>query len=142
MKVCSIEGCGAKHQGKGLCVKHYGIKYRKEHKAEKAEYFSKRYCQDKQYYDDYYQKNKDRSRNSSLVRAYNLTLEQYDAMFAEQEGKCYLCGLAKRLAVDHNHTTGKVRRLLCSECNTGLGKFNDDPALLQKALDYLEIHLI
>lgn len=61
-------------------------------------------------------------------------------MLEEQDGKCYLCGGIdfRNLAVDHNHKTGKVRRLLCSSCNTGLGKFKDDPDLLTKAAVYLK----
>ena len=47
------------------------------------------------------------------------------------------CGSGRRLAVDHNHTTGKVRGLLCSNCNTLLGKAKDNVNILQAAIDYL-----
>ena len=48
---------------------------------------------------------------------------------------CRICG-----AVDHNHTTGQVRELLCENCNRGLGIFKDDPNLLHSAINYLQKH--
>lgn len=71
---------------------------------------------------------------------YGLTPEKVEEMAA---GGCGICGTTdwpgrhSRPHVDHNHSTGAVRGILCSECNTGLGKFRDDPAMLQKAIDYL-----
>ncbi len=68
-------------------------------------------------------------------------------MCAAQKGLCAICGKpetlvvrgkVRRLAVDHDHLTGRVRRLLCLGCNTGIGKFQHDPALLRAAADYLE----
>jgi hypothetical protein len=79
-----------------------------------------------------------------LKRKYDLSLEGYFALLEEQEGKCAICGNIfcdsneRRLCVDHNHETGKVRGLLCFNCNTGLGKFNDDLGLLKKTIVYLE----
>jgi hypothetical protein len=46
----------------------------------------------------------------------------------------------KRLAVDHDHNTGKIRALLCDRCNRGIGYFNEDPALIRESADYLEWH--
>ena len=63
-------------------------------------------------------------------------------MFDKQGGVCeickQMCPTGKRLAVDHCHKTNNVRGLLCSECNTGLGKFRDNTELLLKAINYLE----
>lgn len=84
------------------------------------------------------------SRNFRLKKEYGITLAEYEAMLTEQGGVCFICGKSESdwgsLAVDHCHKTGKIRKLLCFSCNTSIGKFNDDPALLRKAADYLEAH--
>jgi hypothetical protein len=74
------------------------------------------------------------------VRRYGLTVADYDALLTEQNGACAICHrppIGKRLAVDHCHTTGKVRGLLCSPCNVSLGQFDDDPRRLLEAAKYL-----
>ncbi len=63
-------------------------------------------------------------RKCKLKKNFGITLEDYDRMFAEQKGLCKICGgdtPNKRLAIDHDHKTGKVRGLLCLRCNTKLG---------------------
>ena len=67
-------------------------------------------------------------------------------MFAIQRGCCAICGTHQsemkiRLSVDHDHTTGKIRSLLCKSCNIGLGEFKDRVELLKKAISYLESHV-
>lgn len=77
---------------------------------------------------------------------YNLTEEQYVGMLAAQGDACAICkdpewpGGRKSGSphVDHDHTTGEVRGLLCGRCNTGIGQLGDDPARLRAAADYLE----
>lgn len=85
-----------------------------------------------------------KERSNNLKRMFGMSLEQYDNKLQKQEGVCAICkGLCKsgkRLAVDHNHTTGKIRDLLCGNCNGGLGKFQDNPELLLKAAEYLKEH--
>jgi hypothetical protein len=49
-----------------------------------------------------------------------------------------ICGDSKHLGIDHDHGTGKVRGLLCRDCNQGIGRFHDNPAILRKAADYIE----
>lgn len=78
---------------------------------------------------------------------YGLTEEQYQALLRAQKERCAICGTDKqfrrqednrRLAVDHCHTTGKIRGLLCASCNRGLGYFADNPVFLRAAAKYLD----
>lgn len=80
-------------------------------------------------------------RRGWLWRKYGLTPEDFDAMVARQDGLCALCRRrpTERLNVDHSHDTEMLRLLLCRTCNTGLGCFGDDPALMRDGADYLEI---
>lgn len=76
-----------------------------------------------------------------LKKLYGISLEQYQEMYDAQEGKCKICSRwFETLHVDHDHSTGKIRSLLCNNHNTGLGLFQEDPALLQEAVSYLESH--
>jgi hypothetical protein len=86
-----------------------------------------------------------------LRRLYGLTVEQYEAMLAAQDGRCVICGdppdpngikAASRLHVDHDHTTGRNRDLLCCRCNQGIGYFKDDPGLFRAAAAYIERHRV
>lgn len=80
---------------------------------------------------------------SKLRLGYNLTVEDYNVMLAKQKGVCAICETPcptkRSLAVDHDHKTGLVRGLLCTNCNNGLGRFKDDKKLLTKALKYLAV---
>lgn len=74
-----------------------------------------------------------------LRTEYGITLVQYERLFEKQSGGCAICGRnQKRLCVDHDHISGRVRGLLCNSCNNGLGRFKDNPKSLRKAADYLE----
>lgn len=85
-----------------------------------------------------------RERAGHLMRKYGMTIEQYDAMLAAQGGGCFICGRPPRedisLHVDHDHSTGKVRGILCFCCNNALADFQDDPTLLRKAACYVTTH--
>lgn len=81
------------------------------------------------------------SRTYHLKRRYGITAEDADAMLQEQGGVCAICRVAPAAHVDHDHSTGKVRALLCFNCNGGLGQFRDDPAVLQAAVFYVQHHM-
>jgi hypothetical protein len=80
-------------------------------------------------------------RRQSLKYNFGITLEEYDALFDSQDGKCAICLLppsGRQLAVDHDHKTGKIRGLLCTKCNVALGLLNDDIGRLFLAIEYLK----
>lgn len=54
-----------------------------------------------------------------------------------QDGRCWICQHKEPLVIDHNHSNGKVRGLLCSECNSGLGLFYDSESFLKRAIEYV-----
>lgn len=87
------------------------------------------------------EKIKKHMRKHDLKRHYGVTPEQYEQMYSAQGGLCLICGGASKpgtcLCIDHDHNSGKVRGLLCSECNTMLGKAKDSVVLLHRAIRYL-----
>lgn len=86
---------------------------------------------------------KEHTRRGNLKSRFGITVEEYTSMFNSQQGCCSICNkhqsdFRRNFAVDHCHITGKVRGLLCVNCNTAIGKLNDNPELLRSALSYLE----
>ena len=90
------------------------------------------------------EKSKITVKNATLKAKYGITLEKYYEMLEEQNGGCKVCNsapLRQRLHVDHCHTTGKVRGLLCQACNVSIGKMKESPMLLRKLANYIEENL-
>jgi Recombination endonuclease VII len=81
-----------------------------------------------------------RERAWNLKRNYGITVAQYDAMFTAQGGVCAICAesVEGSLHVDHDHTTDAVRGLLCGNCNTAIGLFQEDAARMAAGAAYLE----
>ena len=84
-------------------------------------------------------------RDYLLKKKYGITSEEYDRMLTEQNYSCYICHkhedkLDRSLAVDHCHETGKVRGLLCGNCNRFLGQINDNIDTASRLLEYLKKH--
>ncbi len=91
----------------------------------------------------------DYMRRRRLDYNYGMTLEHFREMSKAQDDKCYLCKEPNKpnrlrphtdLVVDHDHKTGKIRKLLCDRCNRGIGQFNDNIELMYLAIDYLKEH--
>jgi len=71
---------------------------------------------------------------------YGVTLEEYRELYDKQTGQCAICGISvpfPKLSVDHNHESGKIRGLLCQNCNAGIGMLGDAPERLTRAAQYL-----
>lgn len=86
-----------------------------------------------------------KTQNFWLKHRYGITLEKYEEMYRQQDGKCAICNRedagrnnSNVFCVDHCHETGVVRGLLCMPCNSALGQLKDDVNLLKKAINYLE----
>lgn len=91
------------------------------------------------------------NKRAQLKKKYGMTPEQFEEMLREQNGRCSICSVevkaniayapgvsrATMACVDHCHTTGRIRSILCNKCNRGIGMFGDDTGLLEKAIAYL-----
>jgi hypothetical protein len=90
-------------------------------------------------------------RATKMKRNFGISIEEYEALYQRANGCCEICGvavpshldndakkLAAKVAIDHDHTTGRVRGLLCGPCNCSIGYMLDDPTRLRAAADYLE----
>jgi len=77
------------------------------------------------------------NRKSHLKRKYGMTLEAFEAMLASQGGGCAICGRPDADNVDHDHKTGRVRGILCFNCNIAIGQVEDDEDRLAAAMAYL-----
>jgi hypothetical protein len=83
---------------------------------------------------------KDKWSFDKRVRRHGITKEEFWNMYESQEGKCAICLqdiAAENSAIDHNHTTGKIRGILCKSCNRGIGLLKDSHEVLSRASDYL-----
>lgn len=90
-----------------------------------------------------YIKRKQKLEDVRLFKTYGLTPDKWKGLYEEQNGLCKICNvpqekLTRKFHVDHCHSTGKIRGLLCGSCNQGLGYYKEDIQLFQKAIDYLK----
>lgn len=114
--------------------REYCRKWRKKHKS-KVKKYNKKWKQNNPDWQD-------QAYFNAIKRKYGITKEAYLRMAENQGNKCKICGEpdTRRLHLDHNHSTGQVRDLLCNECNLGIGYFKDNTALLLKVIEYLDRH--
>lgn len=112
-------------------VLSYGKEYRKRN-PEKRKALNRKYIES------------GRKRELRRLNVYGVTPEMFQDMLSSQSFECPICKRAllgdKDTNIDHCHTTGKVRGLLCDDCNLGLGKFHDDVTALRNAAEYLSKH--
>jgi len=100
----------------------------------------------REYQANYRKTNAQKLRDKERKRKFGISSEKYSELLENQNGVCAICGnpetatrlgVVKALSVDHCHSTGRIRGLLCSDCNTGIGKLKDDVTILQNAIRYL-----
>lgn len=115
-------------------------------KASKARWLAENPGKPAEYTKAYKERNVEKTRayekKRGWLRRYGLTPEKYEEMLLEQQGCCKICKrhgdeFKKGLCIDHAHDSGKVRGLLCTNCNTALGLLKENKDLFQKAVEYL-----
>lgn len=102
-----------------------------------------------EYVKEYRRLNPNKAKEHDLKKSFGITYEQFSDMKALQNSVCAICkkperavykGVVRNLAVDHDHQTGKIRGLLCTQCNQGIGSLQHDVELFKVAIVYLEKH--
>lgn len=82
-----------------------------------------------------------KNQENANLKKYGLTKSEYNQMLNNQHGTCYICNrppTSRKLHVDHDHKTQKIRALLCHGCNTSLGAVNEDITILINMIEYLK----
>lgn len=130
---CELEFCDKPAVSKNLCSSHYAqvFVYKLEPREIGKEICNAPWC------DAEYKTGDGRKlcRKCSMRRAtYDISIDEYINL----KQSCEVCNGTYRMAIDHNHETGKFRGMLCSKCNTGLGMLNDDIELVREMLKYME----
>lgn len=146
-QVCSVVECGKKAYGKSLCSKHWQ-RLRAKGTLEDppspkigckilkctSNHFAKDMCE------------KHYMRQNWLIKAYGITMDDLLEKIKVQDNRCSICknefdlSAPQFIHVDHSHSTGKVRDILCHYCNTGLGMFKENSDFLKSAIKYLKKH--
>lgn len=113
---------------------------------EKRKLYMRKWMEEKRLKEPHYE------HDQSLHKQYKIRVKDYNEILERQDGVCAICkgdeksiahtsNKIRRLTVDHCHTTGKIRGILCSRCNRGLGFFQDNLTHLKSAIKYLEAHI-
>jgi len=148
--------CNTEIYPKSLRCKSCNLKFRHskitrpslEEKQEKRKSYKAKYFQENKERILLRRKNspisREKSRQYNFKYSYGVTLEEYEIRLQNQDYKCLICESVhdpssphKRLYIDHDHVSGKVRGLLCQRCNSALGLLDDSRKLIQKAMEYL-----
>lgn len=128
---CTRSGCVALQHARQVCRKHYYAL-----RCEEDEGFRERMLERRR---KHYSENKRAARGYHFRKKYGISLEDYDRMLGEQDGRCAICRREsdKHLVVDHDHESGAVRALLCSSCNMAVGFVREDPVIAEQIIFYL-----
>lgn len=110
--------------------------------VERKEYYKNNINKEKVLQKKWNESNPDKIYAAHLKARYGLKWDEYNKLLSQHNNKCATCNSDKKLCVDHNHMTGKVRGILCSFCNMALGFAKDDPRILQNLINYLSKHSI
>lgn len=142
------------HYAFNLCRKCYGKEWRKKNPGYSQKSYGRtrekqlaqgraRYQKNRekvaQYWKEFRKKFPEKGRDWQLRRDYGITLKDYNEMLRLQNNSCKLCEVSpiKKPAVDHNHTTGKVRGIVCQGCNIVIGFFESRPQAVDNVKQYL-----
>lgn len=135
---------GRAHWCKACASAYEKARYWKDPERERAlslERYRKNHAQRRATSNAYCRANREKIMARKVLYNYGLSPEKYEAMYRTQGGVCAICRelniCGRRLAVDHDHKTGKVRGLLCAKCNLVLGQARESVDLLYRAADYL-----
>jgi hypothetical protein len=146
--VCSEIKDASNFQLKGKQCKSCRAAYRKTHELKYSELTEEQKKKRRAATESWRLRNPEiafeRARNKEYRKKYGITLEDYNTMLAKQNNVCAICqqscATGMNLAVDHDHTTGKVRALLCKNCNTAIGLLGEDTDRMAKAIEYIQSH--
>lgn len=127
------------------CLKSYGERNADRIKERNAAYYIRNAEKVKARTAVYRALNPDRAKNraasGSLNRKYGITTDERNRLLADQGGTCAICKtVPKKPAVDHCHSNGKIRGVLCNSCNSVIGFAKDNPETLASAMEYLSLH--
>lgn len=140
--ICADCGQEKLHHAKGLCRACYHHRWYIEHREENLAYQRRWQDENKERLrasrQRQYMKHREERRAEQLRIKYGITVDEYNEMLDSQGGKCKICGGDGRLVIDHDHDTGRIRGLLCSNCNSALGLVGENPKIFRGMIVYLE----
>lgn len=116
------------------CAKRVWKKYREDN-PEKV----KKWTRDRYYKD--IEKSREYGRNCQIKTLYGISIDEFNKLVSEQSGKCFICDRKpNRLYIDHCHKTKNIRKLLCQQCNSGIGMFGENIETMMKAIQYIRTY--
>jgi hypothetical protein len=128
-KQCTELNCSSNQNARGYCGVHYnqrkkngefGFKICRVNNCDQHQ-VSRGYCQ----------------KHYAINKTHKIDPEEFESMLRSQNGFCLICANSEKLVIDHCHSTGKIRGLLCNRCNVAIGLMDDDINKLQSAIIYL-----